>query len=99
MACLGFFFVYFIEELSLKVFASPGHHGHSHGNQPQYALLLEFPFKRSSRKQDLDPRTVLAGDQPMKLQTSLNGSSVIQTNVDVLENERKSSRHSLNTHE
>lgn len=29
--CCGFFLVYFLEEISLKVFSASSHHGHSHG--------------------------------------------------------------------
>jgi len=33
-ACLGFFLVYFLEEISLKIFSS-GHHGHFHGREEE----------------------------------------------------------------
>ncbi|KAI6174894.1 hypothetical protein M3Y97_00972100 [Aphelenchoides bicaudatus] len=87
MACLGFFFVYFIEELSLKVFAKHGHshHGHAHGNQ----------------NKNLDPQVVMAVDQPLKMQTNLNGSTVIHSTKSLDEGmgelERKFSV--INTHE
>ena len=35
-ACLGFFLVYFLEEISLKIFSS-GHHGHFHGHPAEEA--------------------------------------------------------------
>uniref|UniRef100_A0AC34GN76 Uncharacterized protein n=1 Tax=Panagrolaimus sp. ES5 TaxID=591445 RepID=A0AC34GN76_9BILA len=31
MACIGFFLVYFLEEISLKIFSTSDHPGHSHG--------------------------------------------------------------------
>jgi len=90
MACIGFFFVYFVEELSLKVFASPVniHHGHSHGSQSK----------------TLDPQVVLT-PEPLKLQANLNGSTTIvqstkSLNEELGELERKTSRYSvINTHE
>ncbi|KAI6175131.1 hypothetical protein M3Y99_01992900 [Aphelenchoides fujianensis] len=92
MACIGFFFVYFVEELSLKVFAGADHHGHSHGNGKQ--------------THSLGP-TSISVDEPLKLQTSLNGSSVLHphgvTDESVAVLERKNSRELrysvINTHE
>ncbi|KAI6208445.1 hypothetical protein M3Y96_00116100 [Aphelenchoides besseyi] len=93
MACLGFFFVYFVEELSLKVFASSvsSHHGHSHGETTTHSL---------------GPMSI-AVDEPLKLQTSLNGTSILPTHGGHEETvgvfERKNSRELrysvINTHE
>lgn len=67
MACIGFFLVYFLEEMSLKIFSASDHPGHSHGTGPE-----EKGDARPRAASDTDATTTFVNGNP---RMSIDGST------------------------